>query len=67
MDTNLAAWMITGGPRIELHASERDRAQLHAYLESQRVAGSDRVGLIGRLRAILSATRPAADPACCPA
>jgi hypothetical protein len=67
MDTNLAAWMIAGGPRIETHAAEREREQLHAFRESQHVARVDRPGLAERLR---SFARPAAagpDTACCPA
>lgn len=49
MDHNIAAWMIAGGPRVETHADMRDREQLHAFRESQRIA---HVGLIDRLRAI---------------
>ena len=67
MDTNLAAWMIAGGPQIEIHGSERDRAQLHAYLESQRVSEPARSGLLQRLRRIAQPKPDAADLACCPA
>jgi hypothetical protein len=67
MDTNIAAWMIAGGPRVEDPYAQRDREQLHAFRESQRVAHTERPSLIDRIRAI---TRPAAaetDLACCPA
>ena len=66
MDTNIAAWMIAGGPRVEIHAEQRDREQLHAYRESQRIAAAAQPSLIDRIR---SAVRPAsadADLACCP-
>ena len=68
MDTNIAAWMIAGGPRIELRATERDRAQLHAYRESQRAAHAADPTLLERVRGLL--VRPSAsnaDVACCPA
>jgi hypothetical protein len=67
MDTNIAAWMIAGGPRIEIRATERDRAQLHAYRESQRVAHADDPSLIDRVRSLLSRPSTNADVACCPA
>ena len=47
MDTNIAAWMIAGGPSIENPTAEREREQLRAFRESQRVA---HIGLIDRLR-----------------
>ena len=68
MDKNIAAWMIAGGPRIELQSTIREREQLHALRESQRV---ERLGLIDRLRGI---TKPKtveltadADLVCCAA
>ncbi|HEX2755156.1 MAG TPA: hypothetical protein VHM48_06815 [Candidatus Limnocylindrales bacterium] len=64
MDTNLAAWMIAGGPRIELKATQRDREQLYALRESQRV---ERVSLIDRLRGIARARQADTDLVCCPA
>jgi hypothetical protein len=67
MDTNLAAWMIAGGPHIEIHGTERDRAQLHAYLESQRVSEPARAGLIERIRNFAHPKPAATDLACCPA
>ena len=36
MEPNIAAWMIAGGPHIELQAAQRDREHLHAWLQSQR-------------------------------
>jgi hypothetical protein len=47
MNTNIAAWMIAGGPRNEFHATQRDHEQLYAFRESQRF---ERVSLIDRLR-----------------
>ncbi|MEA2519909.1 MAG: hypothetical protein QOF49_1989 [Chloroflexota bacterium] len=69
MDTNLAAWMIAGGPRTETHASERERQQLHAFRESQRVARVARPSVIERIRAFArtSANPTTTDAACCPA
>jgi hypothetical protein len=67
MDMNFAAWMIAGGPRQEDPHSQRDREQLHAFRESQRVAEARSHGLIARFRGL---GRPAAtetDLACCPA
>jgi hypothetical protein len=65
MDTNIAAWMIAGGPRIELQATQRDREQRHALLESR--ATEPRAGLLDRL---LGRSRPKPaelDLVCCPA
>jgi hypothetical protein len=71
MDPNIAAWMIAGGPRIELHATQRDREQLHAYLESRRVERHstwvERIAARLRPSGRTSAPRPALDAACCAA
>jgi hypothetical protein len=67
MDTNIAAWMIAGGPHIEIHGTERDRAQLHAYLESQRETAPERPSLVERLRSLGRPRAAEAVPACCPA
>ena len=64
MDTNIAAWMIGGGPRMKTRAAEREREQLHAFRESQR---RDHVGLIGRLRGVVRPATLETDLACCPA
>lgn len=64
MDTNIAAWMIGGGPRTETRAAEREREQLHAFRESQR---RDHVGLFDRLRGAARPATPEADLATCPA
>ena len=64
METNLAAWMIAGGPRIELASTRRNREQLHTLLESRK---ADRVSLIDR---ILGRSRPKPaqlDLVCCAA
>jgi hypothetical protein len=47
LDMNVAAWMIAGGPQIRNPSAEREREQLRAFRESQRVV---HVGLIDRLR-----------------
>jgi hypothetical protein len=64
MDTNLAAWMIAGGPQLEDPHTTRDREQLHAFRESQRVA---RPSLIDRLRGIGRTRADESDLVCCPA
>jgi hypothetical protein len=64
MNTNIAAWMIAGGPRRESHATERDHEQLYAFRESQRV---ERVSLIDRLRGISRPRQAETDLVCCPA
>jgi hypothetical protein len=53
MDRNIAAWMIAGGPRIEDPHAARDREQLHAFRESQRVSRPARIGLVERVRSLV--------------
>ena len=67
MDTNIAAWMIGGGPQIEDPHAARDREQLHAFLESQRDVEPARIGLIERVRSLVQPkpAEPALD--CCTA
>ncbi|HET7703455.1 MAG TPA: hypothetical protein VFK35_08650 [Candidatus Limnocylindrales bacterium] len=67
MDTNIAAWMIAGGPRIETVADAREREQLHALRESRRVEQAGRMGLVERIRAFARPQNDAVDTACCPA
>ena len=67
MDTNIAAWMIAGGPRLEDPHAQRDREQLHAFRESQRVTETRRPGLVARFRALGRPAASEADLACCPA
>jgi hypothetical protein len=67
MDTNLAAWMIAGGPRLENLHADRDRAQLHAFRESQRVAHAGRPSLLDRIRGIERTRQDEIDLVCCPA
>ena len=66
-DTNLAAWMIAGGPRSADPSEARNLAHVRALAAAQ--PGTPR--LVGRLAAAtISAFRPARapiDPACCPA
>jgi hypothetical protein len=64
MDTNVAAWMIAGGPHIDNPAADREREQLRAFRESQRV---EHVGLIDRLRGMIRPTAAEPDLACCAA
>ena len=64
MDTNIAAWMIAGGPRLENPHAQRDREQLHAYRESQRVA---RTSLLDRIRGITRSREAELDLVCCTA
>jgi hypothetical protein len=63
MDTNLTAWIAAGGPWMDDPHAERDRAQLHAFRESQRRAKHG-TGLRERLAHFV---RPVArpEPACC--
>jgi hypothetical protein len=67
MDTNLAAWMIAGGPRIDIASEQRNREQLHAFRESQHVAHENRPGWIQRLRQATTGRPAPTDLACCPA
>jgi hypothetical protein len=65
MDHNIAAWMIAGGPHVETRQTQREREQLHAFVEGQRTVERG-PGLLARFREIV---RPVAatEPACCPA
>jgi hypothetical protein len=67
MDQNFAAWIIGGGARAEDPHAARDREQLHAYRESQRLARAERPGLIARIREVLQPNAVRHDPSCCPA
>ena len=67
MDTNITAWMIAGGPRIETQADAREREQLHAFRESQRVARTAGPSLLDRIRGISRAPEDEIDLVCCPA
>jgi hypothetical protein len=64
MDTNFAAWMIAGGPRIEILSVDREREQLRAFRENQR---ENHVGLIDRLRGMTRSKTAEADLAGCAA
>jgi hypothetical protein len=64
MDTNIAAWMIAGGPRLEDPHAQRDREQRHAFRESQRV---DRPSLLDRIRGITRPRHDEIDLVCCTA
>ena len=64
MDTNFAAWMIAGGPRIEIRSVDREREQLRAFRESQR---ENHVGLIDRLRGITRSKTADVDLVSCAA
>ncbi|HXI81547.1 MAG TPA: hypothetical protein VNM34_12105 [Verrucomicrobiae bacterium] len=62
MEQNIAAWMIAGGPRIEIPSIERNRANLRAFRERQR---EDHIGLIDRLRGIVRPATTEVDLVCC--
>jgi hypothetical protein len=62
MELNMAAWMIAGGPRIEIPSIERNRVNLRALRESQH---EDHVGLIDRLRGIVRPATTEVDLVCC--
>jgi hypothetical protein len=64
MDKNIAAWMIAGGLQIDLPSTIRDREQLLAFRESQRL---DRVSWIDRLRGITRSKTADVDLVCCAA
>jgi len=64
MDTNIAAWMIAGGPRVEDPHAQREREQLHAFRESRRV---ERPSLLNRIRGISRPRQTELDLVCCPA
>jgi hypothetical protein len=64
MDKNFAAWMISGGPRFETHETAREREQLLAFREGQRL---NHVGLVDRLRAIARPKTADVDLADCAA
>ena len=67
MDTNIAAWMIAGGPHIEIHAESREREQLHAFRESQRTEQIDRPSVVARIRNLVKPAAAEPELACCPA
>ena len=67
MDTNIAAWMIAGGPRIELASEHRHREQLQAFRESQRVDRAEHPTWIQRLRSRTMIRPVETDLACCAA
>ena len=67
MDTNIAAWMIAGGPRVEDPHAARDREQLHAYREAQRLTERSRPAIVDRIRAFVASKPAATDLDCCPA
>jgi hypothetical protein len=62
MEQNIAAWMIAGGPRIEIPSIERNRVNLQAFREGQR---DGHVGLIVRLRGLVRRDTTEVDFASC--
>jgi hypothetical protein len=64
MDTNIAAWLAGGDPRIETRSMQREREQLHAFRESRRVM---RPSLIDRLRGSSRRREDEIDLVCCTA
>ena len=65
MDTNLTAWIAAGGPSMQDPHAERNRAQLHAFRESQRLARHG-TSIFERLAHLVRPIAPT-EPACCPA
>ena len=63
MDTNIAAWMIGGGPRLETERSRREQEQLHAYLEHQHTDERG-PGLAERIRGLFRSTPPERATCC---
>lgn len=66
MDTNIAAWMIAGGPHAETHAQAREREHLYAFRESRLVEQIDRPSLVARIRSLVKPTATEPELACCP-
>ena len=65
-NSNIAAWMISGGMNSSDVARDRNLDHVRA-LKASRAASP---GFVSRLSAAIAAFRPAAapaDPACCPA
>jgi hypothetical protein len=67
-DTNLAAWMIAGGPRTTIPSYAREQAHRRslALARPMSIGPSIASRLTGALAAFRS-PRPASDLACCPA
>jgi len=65
-NSNVAAWMISGG----LHAADPVAARNLEHLRALKASQAPSTGLVSRLTAAILAVRPAAtpvEPACCPA
>jgi len=67
MDTNIAAWMVSGGPHVQTRAQAREREQLYAFRESQLVEKIGRPSLVARIRSLITPTPAEPELACCPA
>ena len=67
-DTNLAAWMIAGGPRATDPAEAREESHRRALAAVRRtVAGPSLATRISAALSALRSPRTEPDPACCPA
>ena len=66
MEPNIAAWLIAGGPRLENIHADRDREQLVAFRESQRLAPRG-PGPVARLARLLWPAPAECEPSCSPA
>jgi hypothetical protein len=66
MDPNIAAWLIAGGPRLDNPHAQRDREQLLAFRESQRLAPHG-PGLLARVARLVRPEPADCEPACSPA
>jgi hypothetical protein len=65
-DSNIAAWMISGGLKSSDPAHDRNVEHLRALKASRSASPS----IVSRLSAAIAAIRPGASPAdpdCCPA
>ena len=65
-NTNIAAWMISGG----LNTTDTAGARNNDHLRALRASRPTSPGLVSRIAASIAAIRPAttpAEPACCPA
>ena len=70
MEQTLAAWLIAGGPRIDIPSQTRDRehlATLRAEARLRSFGPSWTTRLTAAVRAAASPEPTRVDPACCPA
>jgi hypothetical protein len=67
-DTNLAAWMIAGGPRTTIPSDAREQTHRRALALTRPVSiGPSTASRLTAALAAFRSPRPASEPACCPA